>query len=110
MAEGGGLEPPSPKAPVFKTGALPITLTLRRKWTRQNGDVKTAILYWTRLPISMPRPAFRHLLGEVEDGAGVVLRDCAGVEAELSEVLEACAFSFSFTDSGTWGRSMFSSY
>lgn len=29
MAEGGGLEPPSPKAPVFKTGALPITLTLR---------------------------------------------------------------------------------
>lgn len=30
MAEGEGLEPPSPKAPVFKTGALPITLTLRR--------------------------------------------------------------------------------
>lgn len=29
MAEGGGLEPPSPKAPVFKTGALPVTLTLR---------------------------------------------------------------------------------
>ena len=31
MAEGGGLEPPRPKPPVFKTGALPITLTLRRK-------------------------------------------------------------------------------
>ncbi len=30
MAEGGGLEPPSPKAPVFKTGGLPIILTLRR--------------------------------------------------------------------------------
>ena len=29
MAEGEGLEPTSPKAPVFKTGALPITLTLR---------------------------------------------------------------------------------
>lgn len=29
MAEGEGLEPPSPKAPVFKTGALPITLALR---------------------------------------------------------------------------------
>ncbi len=29
MAEGGGLEPPSPKAPVFKTGGLPIILTLR---------------------------------------------------------------------------------
>lgn len=29
MAEGGGLEPPRPKPPVFKTGALPITLTLR---------------------------------------------------------------------------------
>ncbi len=32
MAEGGGLEPPSPKAPVFKTGALPITLTLRNEY------------------------------------------------------------------------------
>lgn len=30
MAEGEGLEPTSPKAPVFKTGALPITLALRR--------------------------------------------------------------------------------
>lgn len=29
MAEGGGLEPPSPKAPVFKTGGLPIILALR---------------------------------------------------------------------------------
>lgn len=29
MAEGEGLEPTSPKAPVFKTGALPITLALR---------------------------------------------------------------------------------
>ena len=29
MAEGGGLEPPSPKAPVFKTGGLPVILTLR---------------------------------------------------------------------------------
>ncbi len=29
MAEGGGLEPPSPKAPIFKTGGLPIILTLR---------------------------------------------------------------------------------
>ena len=29
VAEGKGLEPLSPKAPVFKTGALPITLTLR---------------------------------------------------------------------------------
>ena len=33
MAEGKGLEPLSPKAPVFKTGALPITLTLREKWS-----------------------------------------------------------------------------
>ena len=31
MAEGEGLEPTSPKAPVFKTGALPITLTLRKR-------------------------------------------------------------------------------
>ena len=31
MAEGKGLEPLSPKAPVFKTGALPITLTLRKR-------------------------------------------------------------------------------
>ena len=29
MAEGVGLEPTSPKAPVFKTGGLPIILTLR---------------------------------------------------------------------------------
>ena len=29
MAEGEGLEPTRPKPPVFKTGALPITLTLR---------------------------------------------------------------------------------
>jgi hypothetical protein len=30
MAEGEGLEPTRPKPPVFKTGALPIMLTLRR--------------------------------------------------------------------------------
>ena len=29
MAEGEGLEPSSPKAPVFKTGGLPVILTLR---------------------------------------------------------------------------------
>lgn len=29
VAEGVGLEPTSPKAPVFKTGGLPIILTLR---------------------------------------------------------------------------------
>ena len=29
MAEGVGLEPTSPKAPVFKTGGLPVILTLR---------------------------------------------------------------------------------
>lgn len=29
QAEGEGLEPPSPKAPVFKTGALPIMLALQ---------------------------------------------------------------------------------
>lgn len=29
LAEGEGLEPSSPKAPVFKTGGLPIILTLR---------------------------------------------------------------------------------
>ncbi len=29
MAEGEGLEPTRPKPPVFKTGALPIMLTLR---------------------------------------------------------------------------------
>ena len=29
MAEGVGLEPTSPKAPVFKTGGLPIILSLR---------------------------------------------------------------------------------
>lgn len=28
MAEGEGLEPTRPKPPVFKTGALPIMLTL----------------------------------------------------------------------------------
>ena len=31
MAEDGGLEPPSPKAPVFKTGGLPIILVLRKR-------------------------------------------------------------------------------
>ncbi len=31
MAEGEGLEPSRPKPPVFKTGALPIMLTLRIK-------------------------------------------------------------------------------
>ena len=30
MAEGEGLEPSRPKPPVFKTGALPIMLTLLR--------------------------------------------------------------------------------
>lgn len=33
MAEGVGLEPTSPKAPVFKTGGLPVILTLRGRRT-----------------------------------------------------------------------------
>ncbi len=38
MAEGKRLERLSPKAPVFKTGGLPIILTLRR------GDCQTEIV------------------------------------------------------------------
>lgn len=44
MAEGEGLEPSSPKAPVFKTGGLPIILTLRwGVWAHPNPVYYTCI-------------------------------------------------------------------
>ena len=46
MAEGEGLEPTRPKPPVFKTGALPIMLTLR------NGYPPLAVLYCNVVVIS----------------------------------------------------------
>jgi hypothetical protein len=43
MAEGEGLEPTRPKPPVFKTGALPIMLTLH-SCARQYCSVMTAVM------------------------------------------------------------------
>ena len=47
MAEGEGLEPPSPKAPVFRTGGLPIILALRSE-----GSLKDSILSRGCFPFS----------------------------------------------------------
>ncbi len=59
MAEGVGLEPTSPKAPVFKTGGLPIILTLRGR-----GKIHRSCLNSTRC-----RPGFpwEHVTCEIRE-------------------------------------------
>ena len=67
MAEGVGLEPTSPKAPVFKTGGLPIILTLRRgpEW----------VLY--RIDLQFSNRAFLCIVGSMFFVRGMrVLRGC----------------------------------